>query len=401
MSELRDWLRRHRFEQYAEIFEANDIDLDVLPELSERDLEQLGVSMGNRRRLRKALAERDAEPAELSAAHALGEAERRQVTVLFCDMVGSTALSGRVDPELLGALIRRYQDAVAGAIGRFGGFVAKFMGDGVLAYFGFPRAFEDAAERAVRAAINVLAEVAGIELPDGTRVQARVGIATGLVVVGEIVGRGAAQERAIVGETPNLAARLQALAAPDTILVSEATQNLLGGLFELESTGEHELKGFARAVPVWRVVGEAVVESRFAASRAGRNLPMVGRAHEMGLMLDRWRLARGGEGQIVTVIGEAGIGKSRAIEALRAALAAEPHARIHLQGSPYYSDSALFPVIKHVSRAAHFAAADSAAVRIEKLRASFRRAWRRMQRRCRSWRSCCRSRPMDSRRRRR
>ena len=371
MSELRDWLRRHRFEQYAEIFEANDIDLDILPELSERDLEQLGVSMGNRRRLRKALAERDAEPAGPSAADAPGEAERRQVTVLFCDMVGSTALSGTVDPELLGALIRRYQDAVAGAIGRFGGFVAKFMGDGVLAYFGFPRAFEDAAERAVRAAINILAEVAGIELPDGTRVQARVGIATGLVVVGEIVGSGAAQERAIVGETPNLAARLQALAAPDTILVSEATQNLLGGLFELESTGEHELKGFARAVPAWRVVGEAVVESRFAASRAGRDLPMVGRAHEMGLMLDRWRLARGGEGQIVTVIGEAGIGKSRAIEALRAALAGEPHARIHLQGSPYYSDSALFPVIKHVSRAAHFAAADSAAVRIEKLRAAF------------------------------
>lgn len=249
MSELRDWLRRQRFEQYAEIFEANDIDLDILPELSERDLEQLGVSMGNRRRLRKALAERDAQPAEPSAADAPGEAERRQVTVLFCDMVGSTALSGTVDPELLGALIRRYQDAVAGAIGRFGGFVAKFMGDGVLAYFGFPRAFEDAAERAVRAAINILAEVAGIELPDGTRVQARVGIATGLVVVGEIVGSGAAQERAIVGETPNLAARLQALAAPDTILVSEATQNLLGGLFELESTGEHQLKGFGRPVP--------------------------------------------------------------------------------------------------------------------------------------------------------
>jgi class 3 adenylate cyclase/tetratricopeptide (TPR) repeat protein len=373
MSELRDWLSRHGFEQYAEIFEANDIDLDVLPELSERDLEQLGVSMGNRRRLHKALAERDTEPAGPSAADAPGEAERRQVTVLFCDMVGSTALSGTVDPELLGALIRRYQDAVAGAIGRFGGFVAKFMGDGVLAYFGFPRAFEDAAERAVSAAINVLAEVAGIELPDGTRAQARVGIATGLVVVGEIVGSGAAQERTIVGETPNLAARLQALAAPDTILVSEATQNLLGGLFELESTGEHELKGFARPVPIWRVVGEAVVESRFAAGRAGRDLPMVGRAHEMGLMLDRWHLARGGEGQIVTVIGEAGIGKSRAIEALRAALAGEPHARIHLQGSPYYSDSALFPVIKHLSRAAHIAAADSAAERIEKLRAAFAR----------------------------
>ncbi len=374
MSDLRDWLRSNKFEQYADAFEANDIDLDILPELRERDLEQLGLSLGNRRRLLKAIAEHGvakSKPSDAEAAEASGDAERRQVTVLFCDMVGSTELSGRVDPEILGGLIRRYQDAVAGAIGRFGGYVAKFMGDGVLAYFGFPRAFEDAAERAVRAAINILAEVAGIELPDGTRVQARVGIATGLVVVGEIVGSGAAQERAIVGETPNLAARLQALAAPDSILVSEATQNLLGGLFELEATGEHELKGFARSVPVWRVVGEAVVESRFAASRAGRDLPMVGRTHEMGLMLDRWRLARGGEGQIVTVIGEAGIGKSRAIEALRAALAGEPHARIHLQGSPYYSDSALFPIIKHLSRAAHFAAADSAAVRIEKLRAAF------------------------------
>jgi class 3 adenylate cyclase/tetratricopeptide (TPR) repeat protein len=371
MSELRDWLRRHRFEQYAEIFEANDIGLDILPELSERDFEQLGVSLGNRRRLLKALAERDAKPAAPSAAEAPSEAERRQVTVLFCDMVGSTALSGTVDPELLGGLIRRYQDAVAGAIGRFGGFVAKFMGDGVLAYFGFPRAFEDAAERAVRAAIDVLAEVAGIALPDGTPAQARVGIATGLVVIGEIIGTGSAQERAIVGETPNLAARLQALAAPDTILVSDTTQALLGGLFELESTGAHELKGFARPVPAWRVVAEAVVESRFAASRAGRDLPMVGRDHEMGLLLDRWRLARGGEGQIVTVVGEAGIGKSRAIEALRVALAGEPHAHIHLQGSPYYSDSALFPVIKHLSRVARLATADSAVERIEKLRAAF------------------------------
>ena len=243
MSDLRDWLRSNKFEQYADTFEANDIDLDILPELSERDLEQLGLSLGNRRRLLKAIAERGVAKSKPSDAEASGDAERRQVTVLFCDMVGSTALSGTIDPELLGALIRRYQDAVAGAIGRFGGFVAKFMGDGVLAYFGFPRAFEDAAERAVRAAINILAEVAGIELPDGTRVQARLGIATGLVVVGEIVGSGAAQERAIVGETPNLAARLQALAAPDTILVSEATQNLLGGLFELESTGEHAAEG--------------------------------------------------------------------------------------------------------------------------------------------------------------
>ena len=299
------------------------------------------------------------------------EAERRQVTVLFCDLVGSTALSGAIDPEPLGTLIRRYQDAAAGAIGRFGGFVAKFMGDGVLAYFGFPRAFEDAAERAVRAANGILAEVGGIAGPDGTRLQARIGIATGLVVVGEIVGTGSAQERTIVGETPNLAARLQSLAAPDTILISEATQHLLGGMFNLEPIGEHELKGFARPVPVWRARGEVSVESRFAAIRTGGNLPFIGRAHEMGLLLDRWRLARQGEGQIVTVIGEAGIGKSRSIGALEEALIAEPHARIHLQCSPYHSDSALYPVIQHLGRAARFAAADLPSARIEKLGALF------------------------------
>ncbi|SHH92694.1 adenylate/guanylate cyclase domain-containing protein [Bradyrhizobium erythrophlei] len=375
MNDLRDWLRSNGLEQYADAFEANDIDLDILPELNEQDFEQLGLSLGNRRRLMKAVADRGAGPAPSKPVRpdgpGSGEAERRQVTVLFADMVGSTALSAKVDPELLGGLIRRYQDAVAGAIGRYGGFVAKFMGDGVLAYFGFPRAFEDAAERSVRAAIDVLAEVGGIELPDHTPVQARIGIATGLVVVGEIIGTGTAQEHTIVGETPNLAARLQALAGPDTILVSESTRNLLGGLFELELTGEHELKGFARPVPAWRVRGEASVESRFAAIRAGRNLPQIGRAHEMGLLLERWQLARQGEGQIVTVVGEAGIGKSRSIEALREALGGKPHARINLQCSPHHGDNALYPVSQYLSRAARFAATDTPGARIEKLGALF------------------------------
>jgi class 3 adenylate cyclase/tetratricopeptide (TPR) repeat protein len=374
MSDLRDWLRGHGLEQYADTFEANDIDLDILAELSEHDLEQLGVSLGNRRRLLKAIAGGAAAPApakpSASGTSESSDAERRQVTVLFADMVGSTALSGKVDPELLGGLIRRYQDAAAGAIGRYGGFVAKFMGDGVLAYFGFPRAFEDAAERAIRAAISIVAEAGEIELPDNTRVQTRIGIATGLVVVGEIIGTGTARERTIVGETPNLAARLQALAGPDTIIVSETTRNLLGGLFELEHTGEHDLKGFSRPVPAWRVACEATVASRFAA-RSGGSLPLVGRAHEMGLMLDRWRLARQGEGQIVTLVGEAGIGKSRSIEALQAALANEPHRRINLQCSPYHSDSALYPVIQYLGRAAGFTVTDSPAARIEKLRSLF------------------------------
>jgi class 3 adenylate cyclase/tetratricopeptide (TPR) repeat protein len=381
MSDLREWLRANNLEQYAAAFEANDIDLDILSELDDRDLEQLGLSLGNRRRLLKAIAARHAKPAPASSDGALlpgtssarkesgsGDAERRQVTVMFIDMVGSTALSAKLDPELLGGVIRRYQDAVAGVIGRYGGFVAKFMGDGVLAYFGFPRAFEDAAERAVRSAIGILSEVGAIDMPDGTSLQARIGIATGLVVVGEIIGTGMAQERTIVGETPNLAARLQALAGTDCILISESTQKLLGGLFELTHTGEHELKGFARPVPAWRVCGEAPVESRFAAIRAG-GLPLIGRAHEMGLMRERWHLARQGEGQIVTVIGEAGIGKSRTIEALQQELAGEAHARINLQCSPYHSDSALYPVIQYLMRAASLAAADPTEVRTEKLRA--------------------------------
>jgi len=374
MGALREWLRDNNLEPCAEALEANDIDLDILPELTEHDLEKLGISLGNRRRLLKVIAECAADADALAPTplpEPSGDAERRQVSVLFCDLVGSTALSNTVDPELLGQMIRRYQNAAAGVIGHFGGFVAKFMGDGVLAYFGFPRAFEDAAERAVRAAIGILAEVGAIERPDDTPAQARIGIATGLVVVGEIVGVGTAQERTIVGETPNLAARLQALAAPDTILISEATQNLLGGLFELERTGEHDVKGFARPVPAWRVVCEAMIESRFAAIHTGGSLPLVGRAHEIAMLLDRWRLARHGEGQVVTVIGEAGIGKSRAIEALRDKVLQDAHVRIYLQCSPYHSDSALYPLIQHLGRAARFEAADSPSTRTEKLRALF------------------------------
>ena len=217
-----------------------------------------------------------------------------------------------------------------------------------------------------------LSEVGEIEMPDGARVRARIGIATGLVVVGEIIGAGSAQERTIVGETPNLAARLQALADADCILVSETTQNLVRGLFELEPTGDHDLKGFARPVPVWRVVGEAAVVTRFAAIRTGAATPLIGRAHEMGLILDRWRLARGGEGQIVTLIGEPGIGKSRSVEALQEAIAGEQHGCIYFQCSSHHSDSALYPVIQHIARTAEFAAADLPEVPVGKLGACSR-----------------------------
>jgi class 3 adenylate cyclase len=298
-------------------------------------------------------------------------AERRQVTVMFSDLVGSTALSARMDPEDLREVISAYQKRVAETVQRFGGYVAKFMGDGVLIYFGYPQAHENDAERAVRAGLDLVAAVGGLKIH--APLQTRVGIATGLVVVGDLIGSGASQEQAIVGETPNLAARLQALAAPDTVLIGETTRNLLGGLFELEATGEHDLKGFARAVPAWRVRGEAPIESRFAAIRASGRYPLIGRAHEMGLMLDRWRLAWLGEGQIVTVIGEPGIGKSRLIDALQETLCGEQHTRVCLQCSPYYSDSALYPVIQHLEHAARFTTADSPSARIEKLRSLFAR----------------------------
>ena len=276
-------------------------------------------------------------------------------------------------PNCSAALIRRYQDAAAGAIGRFGGFVAKFMGDGVLAYFGFPRAFEDAAERAVRAAINILAEVGGIELPDGSRV----GPGSGSRPVWSWSARSSASapRRSVPSSATRLISPRGFRRSPSPTRFSSARRRrvLLGGLFHL---GIHrharELKGFAHPVAAWRVLGEAAVESRFAAIRTG-TLPLVGRAHEMGLMLERWRLARSGEGQIVSVVGEAGIGKSRAIEALQEDVAHEPHTRIHLQRSPYHRDSALYPVIQHLSRAAGFAPADFADARIDKLRVMFAR----------------------------
>jgi class 3 adenylate cyclase/tetratricopeptide (TPR) repeat protein len=377
MSDLRDWLRRNKFEQYADRFEANDIDLDILPELTDDDLAELGVSLGNRRRLMKALAERASEAGKSApksapkkpAPESSDAAERRQVTVMFSDLVGSTALSARMDPEDLREVISAYHKCVAETVRRFDGFVAQYLGDGVLVYFGYPQAHEDDAERAVRAALALIAAVVGLKTR--ASLHTRVGIATGLVVVGDLMDSGNATERGVIGETPNLAARLQALAAPDTILIGEATQRLLRGFFELEPTGDHELKGFSRPVPAWRVRGEASVESRFAAIRMGGNLPLIGRAHEMGLLLDRWHLARQGEGQIVTVIGEPGIGKSRSIAALQEALAGEPHVIIHQQCSPYHSDSALYPVIQHLGRAARFTAADSPSARIEKLGALF------------------------------
>jgi len=290
--EIAAWLRELGLERYEPVFRANEIEWEILPELTAGDLEKLGLPLGPRKKLLKAITALGLDYFEAgeTAAAAPREAERRQLTVMFVDLVGSTALSGEFDPEDVREVVRDYQNAVAGEITRFQGHVAKFMGDGVLAYFGWPRAHEDEAERAVRSALAVVEAVGRLATPAGQPLIARVGIATGVVVVGDLIGEGDAAERSVVGETPNLAARLEALAAPGSVVVAEATCRLLGGLFAVEDLGRHPVKGFGQPVAAFRVVGEGTSEGRFEARYGQAVLPLVGREQELALLLDRWAL---------------------------------------------------------------------------------------------------------------
>ena len=357
------WLRSLGLGKYEAAFRENEIDETVLPSLTEEHLNQLGVTaLGHRVKLLDAIAglRNDAsgkapsvDAATTSSAPSASpedRAERRQVTLMFSDLVGSTALSARMDPEDLREVILAYQTCVAETVQRCGGFVAKYMGDGVLIYFGYPQAHEDDAERAVRAGLQLIA--AASDLKTHAPLQTRVGIATGLVVVGDLIGSGASQEQAIVGETPNLAARLQGIAEPNSVVIAESTRKLIGNLFELEELGAQDLKGITGPVRAWAVIRPSSVESRFDALHASGLTELVGRDDELDLLLRRWSKAKTGEGQVVLLCGEPGIGKSRLTAALLERLAGEPHTRLRYFCSPQRTDSALYPVINQMERAA-------------------------------------------------
>src|SRR6516225_6770620 len=345
MKTIADWLSQIGMHEYTQRFAENAIDLDILPDLTDQDLEKIGVkSLGHRRKLLRAIANlkaaEKATPAPAvapPAPRAADTAERRQVTVMFSDLVGSTALAARMDPEDLRELISAYHKCVAEAVGRFGGFVAQYLGDGVLVYFGYPEAHEDDAERAVRAGLEVIAALSVIKT--SASLQVRIGVATGLVVAGDLMAPGEAHERGIVGETPNLAARLQAIAEPNTVVISEATRRLLGDLFQLRYL---EAKGIARA---WAVLRASAVASRFEALHATGLTVLVGRNEEFELLLRRWQRAKSTEGQVVLLSGEVGIGKSLLTAALLENLATEPHVRLRYFCSPQHTSSALYPII--------------------------------------------------------
>jgi class 3 adenylate cyclase len=287
---------------------------------------------------------------------------------MFCDLVGSTPLSARLDPDDLCEVIAAYHRAVAEVVTRLGGLIARYMGDGELVYFGYPQAHEDDAERAVRAGLGAIDAVECLDVKS-VKLQARVGIATGLVVVGDLIGAGPAQEQSAVGETPNLAARLQTLAEPDTVVIAAGTRRLVGDLFEYRDLGAIEVKGIAGPVPAWQVLRPSVVASRFEALRGSALTPLVGRDEEIDLLTRRWLRAKAGDGQVVLISGEPGIGKSRLTAALAESLETEPHLRLRHFCSPYYQDSALFPFIDQLGRAAGLTPGDPPSVRLVKLEA--------------------------------
>ena len=370
MPQISDWLETLGMSEYAQRFAENRIDFSVLRDLTDQDLKDLGVVLGDRRKMLRAIAElagavTASPPPAFSEPKSQDTAERRQVTVMFSDLVGSTALSARMDPEDLREVISGYQKCVAQTVQRYGGFVAKYMGDGVLIYFGYPQDHEDDAERAVRTGLELVAAVTALKTH--VALQTRVGIATGLVVVGDLIGSGASQEQAIVGETPNLAARLQGLAEPNRVVVAESTRKLVGNLFDLEDLGARDLKGIVGPVRAWAALRESSAEGRFEAFHESGLTELVGRQEELDLLFRRWSNAKTGEGHVVLLSGEAGIGKSRLTAALLERFTSEPHTRLRYFCSPQHTASAFYPIISQTERAAGMAHDDTAQAKLDKL----------------------------------
>src|SRR6478609_6962263 len=387
MVELAPFLRDLGLSQYAGTFADNDIDGAALLELEEAHLKELGLSLGHRVRLMKAIVElRMANgtpapvvgdvgkiampPAEVrgAASQSSADGERRQLTVMFADLVGSTELAARADPEDVRDVMRAYQDACAGSIARYDGYLAKYLGDGVLAYFGYPHAHEDAAERAVRAARDIVQAIGQLAPISGDRLSVRVGIATGMVVVGAVAAPDGASELSAIGDTPNLAARLQGLAEPNTVVIADGTRALTRGAFRYVDLGDHKLKGISEPARVWQVAGD-IAASRFEAAHVTGLSRFVGRVSEVALLNSRWEQALSGEGQAVLLCGEAGIGKSRIAEQLRQRLEGFDHMRIRYQCSPFHVSSALQPVISQLEYAADLNVDDDATIRSAKLEA--------------------------------
>ena len=378
MKSFAQWLEEIGLESYAALFADNEVDLSVVGTLTDADLRELGLSLGARKKFMLAVATlgKTAVPITTIAAEQFVKAstasesstgERRQLTVMFCDLVGSTALSEKLDPEELRSLLHEYRTVCGEVISRYEGFVARYVGDGILTYFGWPKAHEEDAERALRAALEIVQAVRSASVTETLSV--RIGIATGPVVVGEQAGVGD-QSKLAIGSTPNLAARLQGLAAPDQIVIASSTRRLVGSAFEFTDLGEHELKGISEPVRAWRVLGEGRTEGRFEAVHGHAGFtPLVGREEELALMLRRWESAKAGEGQLVLLSGEPGIGKSRITRALSEAIKEEPHGRLRYQCSPFHTQSALYPVIEQFERAAGLSKEDSADDKLDKIEA--------------------------------
>ena len=379
--DVAEWLDGQGLGQYAQTFADNHVDDSVLPDLTEDDLQKLGVTLGHRKKLLRAIealtgVRQPADVAPPPASNATAapaplaqhrEAEFRQITVMFCDLVGSTQLSEKLDPEDLQKLIDAYRGECSTAIRRYGGEVARYFGDGVMAFFGWPRAHEDDALRAVHAALEIVSGVTKISGP--VTLASRVGVCSGPVVVGEMGNSATSWSMDAVGETPNIAARLQTIAATNTVLISESTRRLVSAAFDLQDVGRQELKGVTEPIHVYRVLAAKDATSRFEAAHAGSLTPLIGRSSELSLLLDRWEKVKEGDGQVILLSGIPGVGKSRLLHELRSHIQIGPHLLLHHQSSPYHSQSAFFPVVEQIEQAAQINAREADPDKIAKLRA--------------------------------